>query len=318
VQLTPVPSAGYGFVGWGGSASGASTPLSVTMNGHSNIVAFFALTNAPNADYQFQNNLHSSVGTPPDLTNIAPGNLFITSIVDGVSRPVYHFAQGSSVVLEPADGVIPTNVYTAVLLFSFDNISGWKRILDVKNPANNNGLYALNGTLYYYPVSSAPSATIAPSNYVQVVLTRDASSNVVGYVNGVQQFSFVDTQNYATLAGSPEMLRFFKDDSTEDAPGTIARIRLYDKVMPPTQVAALDRLPGGGVSVPSFLKPYVSGGVLNLPAQLTPGYPYRLLASSNLVNWISLSTNTPGATPFTFSDPVGPVYPGRFYRLVTP
>jgi hypothetical protein len=36
------------------------------------------------------------------------------------------------------------------------------------------------------------------------------------------------------------------------------------------------------------------------------------------MNWIGLSTNTPGATPFTFTDPLGPVYPGRFYRLVTP
>ena len=58
--------------------------------------------------------------------------------------------------------------------------------------------------------------------------------------------------------------------------------------------------------------------VLNLPAQLTPGFPYRLQASTNLMNWIGLSTNTPGATPFTFTGPLGPVYPGRFYRLVTP
>jgi len=83
-------------------------------------------------------------------------------------------------------------------------------------------------------------------------------------------------------------------------------------------VAALDRVPGGGVSAPYFLTPYVSSGVLNLPAQLTPGFPYRLQASTNLVNCINLSTNTPGATPFTFTDPLGPAYPERFYRLVTP
>ena len=130
----------------------------------------------------------------------------------------------------------------------------------------------MNGTLYFYPLASGPSATIAASNYVQVVLTRDASSNVVGYVNGVQQFSFVDTQNYATLAGEPEMLRFFKDDSTEDAPGAIARIRLYDKVMPPTQVASLDRL-SGGIAPPYFLTPYFSGGVLLLPATPIASWP---------------------------------------------
>ena len=146
VQLTPVPNAGYGFLGWGGNASGANIPLSVTMNGHSNITAIFVLTNAPNADYQFQNNLHSSVGTPPDLTNIAPGNTFVTDIVDGVSRPVYRFPASSSVALLPADGVIPTNVFTAVLLFRFDTISGYRRILDVKNPPAEQGLYCLTGT----------------------------------------------------------------------------------------------------------------------------------------------------------------------------
>ena len=288
------------------------------MNGHSNITAIFVLTNAPNADYQFQNNLHSSVGTPPDLTNIAPGNAFVTDIVDGVSRPVYRFPASSSVALLPANGVIPTNIYTAVLLFRFDAISGYRRILDVKNPPAEDGLYCFNGDLDFYPLANGPSASIVASNYVQVVLTCDASSNVVGYVNGVQQFSFVDTQNYATLAGSPEMLRFFKDNTTEDAPGAIARIRLYNQVMPPAQVATLDRLPGGGVSGPYFLTPYVSSGVLHLPAELTPGFPYRLQASTNLVNWVDLSTNTAGATPFTFTDPLGPAYLERFYRLVTP
>jgi hypothetical protein len=113
------------------------------------------------------------------------------------------------------------------------------------------------------------------------------------------------------------MLRFFKDDSTEDASGAIARIRLYNQVMSSNQVAVLDRLPSG-IAPPRFLTPYMSGGVLNLPAQLTPGFAYRLLASTNLVNWTNLSTNTPGASPFTFTDPLGPVSPARFYRLVTP
>jgi hypothetical protein len=77
---------------------------------------------------------------------------------------------------------------------------------------------------------------------------------------------------------------------------------------------------GGAVTPPPprFGTPYVTNGVLNLPAQLTPGFPYRLQASTNLVNWIDLSTNTPGASPFTFADPLGPVYRVRFYRLVTP
>src|SRR5262249_44560791 len=158
----------------------------------------------------------------------------------------------------------------------FDNVSGWRRILDVKNPVNNNGLYALNGQLNFYPTGASGSSNFVASNYVQVVITRDASSNVVAYLNGSQQFSFVHNANYATLAGSPQLLRFFKDDSGEDASGTIARIRLYDKVMPPAQIAALDREVSGPAAL-RFVSPfYYSNRVMFLTLQVTPNVTYTI------------------------------------------
>jgi hypothetical protein len=316
VQLTATPSNGYAFLGWSGNASGNANPLYVTMNGHSNITAIFGITNPPTADYQFQNNLHSSVGNPPDLTNIAPGNVFTNDVVDGFPRTVYHFAQGSSVVLAPANGVIPTNVYTAVLLFRFDATTGWRRILDVKNPVSDFGLYALNGGLNFYGAGVGGSTVFAPSNYVQVVITRDASSNVVAYLNGVQQFSFVDTGNLATLAGSPQWLRFFKDDSSEDAPGAIARIRLYDKVMPPTQVASLDRASTGPAPL-QFVQPmYYSNHVMYLTLQVTPNFTYAVQASTNLHDWVTI-TNVTATTPLILiSDPQAGNFRDRFYRGV--
>jgi hypothetical protein len=318
VQLTPIPNAGYSFLGWSGNASGNASPLFVTMNGHSNITAIFGITNPPTADYQFQNNLHSSVGSPPDLTNIAPGNVFMTDVVDGFPRTVYHFAQGSSVALTPANGVIPTNIYTAVLLFRFDAVSGWRRILDVKNPPADLGLYALNGALDFYNYPASGPANFPASNYVQVVITRDASSNVVTYLNGAQQFSFVDSGNLATLAGSPQMLRFFKDDTTEDAPGAIARIRLYDKVMPPTQVASLDRATAGPAPL-QFVQPmYYSNHVMYLTLQVTPNFTYAVQASTNLAstNWVTI-TNVTSSTPLILiSDPQAPNFVRRFYRGV--
>jgi hypothetical protein len=257
-------------------------------------------------------------------------------------------------------------------------------------------LYSYNGALRFYPAVASAPISIAASNYVQVVLTRDASSNVVGYVNGVQQFSFVDSQNYSTLAGSPQRLRFFRDDTSENAPGAVARIRLYDRVMPPAQVALLDRLPSSGPAPLEFVQPMyysnqvmyltlrvtpnftyaiqastnlhdwltitnvtsttplilisdpeainhshrfyrgvalegaipaapprlgtpsINGGAVYLPAQLTPGYAYRLQASTNTVDWLDVSTNTPTASPFTFTDPAGFISGRWFYRLVVP
>ena len=47
VTLTPVPAAGFGFVRWGGSASGNATPLTITVNQSVSIDAEFADIGAP-------------------------------------------------------------------------------------------------------------------------------------------------------------------------------------------------------------------------------------------------------------------------------
>jgi len=112
------------------------------------------------------------------------------------------------------------------------------------------------------------------------------------------------------------MLRFFKDDTTEDAPGTIARIRLYDKVMPPSQVANLDRVPTGPAQL-QFVQPmYYSNHVMYLTLQVTPNFTYAIEASTNLHDWVVI-TNVTSLTPFILiSDPQATNYTRRFYRGV--
>ena len=41
-------------------------------------------------------------------------------------------------------------------------------------------------------------------------------------------------------------------------------------------------------------------------------------ATTNWLNWVSLSTNSLSSTPTPFSDPQSPAFPSRFYRLRTP
>jgi hypothetical protein len=47
----------------------------------------------------------------------------------------------------------------------------------------------------------------------------------------------------------------------------------------------------------------------------SPALPTIIQASTNLVDWVSIYTNTP---PFTFTDSNASNYPNRFYRAVTP
>ena len=319
VSLTPSADPGYSFLGWSGDASGAMSPLTVNMNGHKTFAALFAITNHSGADYQFQMSLTSSVPAPPALQNIGAGNIYVSSVVDACPRTVLRFPQGNGLLLQPTSGVVPTNIYTVVMLFRFDSVAAWKRVLDFKAGASNNGLYLYNGALYLNPGVSGPPGAVLASNWVQVVLTRDATKAVVGYVNGVQQFSLTDTADNAVIS-SANALRFFKDNASlsEESSGEVARIRLYSAPMTPAQVALLERTDCQGV--PQFLTPWFNATwTLNLPVtNLTPGVPYRLLASTNLADWITITTNTPLANPWTFADPGASGEVRRFYRLTTP
>jgi hypothetical protein len=67
---------------------------------------------------------------------------------------------------------------------------------------------------------------IDADSYVHVVLTRDASGTVAGYVNGSRQFSFNDINELAVIDANDTLL-FFRDDlttRTEYSSGAVAQM----------------------------------------------------------------------------------------------
>ena len=205
-----------------------------------------------------------------------------------------------------------------VIFFRFDAVTGWRRIVDFKSPQTEFGLYNLSGNLYFYPVIGGSTAPILASNYVQVVLTRNETNLVRGYVNGVQQFSFIDSANYAVIGGTNNILRFFKDDSGDIGSGAVSRIRLYDHELTPEQIPLLDRVPGGAVPLVFIAPTTYVGGVARLNAQLTPGFSYLIQATTNFVDWITISNVVSGTTPVQLVDPQAGQFRYRFYRGVLP
>jgi YD repeat-containing protein len=194
------------------------------------------------ADYQFQNTRNSSVGTAPALADLGT-NSFSTATVDGTSTTVLNFSQNDGLSLATS-GVMPNSSYTIVMLFSFQSTSNYRRIADFKNGGSDNGLYQQSGHLYFYPSGYGSSVSIAANTYVQVVITRDATGTITGYVDGTQQFQFSDSSSIGVI-DSNNTLRFFRDDNSasEGSAGSVARIRIYDGALSATQVAALSRLP---------------------------------------------------------------------------
>jgi len=60
------------------------------------------------------------------------------------------------------------------------------------------------------------------------------------------------------------------------------------------------------------------GGSIRLSLSVTPGYQYRIEASSNLVNWIAVCITNPVTGTLEWSDPDLPTMLRRFYRVVGP
>ncbi|HEV8130970.1 MAG TPA: SBBP repeat-containing protein, partial [Acidobacteriota bacterium] len=235
------------------------------------------------ADYQFQNSRASSISGPPALTDLG-SNSFGTVTVDGSPRTVLRFAANNGLSVSPTGGVIPNNTYSVVVLFAFDVVSGFRRIVDFKNGASDTGLYNLDGNLNFYNVTGGSGAPISANVFVQTVLTRDAAKKVTGYVNGVQQFSFTDSSDLG-LIDSNNVLRFFQDNTSggttgEASAGSVARIRLYDSALSASEVAALDRLPSGAGTFPIPAIASLS------PSSATAGGPAFTLTvnGSNFVN----------------------------------
>ena len=209
----------------------------------------------PTADYRFQDTMASSVGTPPALLNYTDPanspNAFATETVDGSSRRVLRFAQGNGLAFGPSYPTVEFDVYTMAVLFRFDSISGYRRVLDVKGGFSESGLYTLGGNLNFYPRAIGSGAPVAANTYVQVVLTRSGGGIVTGYVNGVRQFQFTDTQNEAVISNdlfSGIRLYWFFDNEyggtvhDEESAGAVARIRLWNRALGGSEVASLGRL----------------------------------------------------------------------------
>jgi Ca2+-binding RTX toxin-like protein len=194
-------------------------------------------------DYRFQGSLASSVGTAPDLVDIGKGaSDFADEDVHGDVRTVLRFSRGTGLSLSPAAGAIDSHEYTIEVLFRFRHLEGWRKIVDFKKGSDDSGLYTLSGHLNFYPEATAPAATVDVNTFAQVVLTRDASGVVVGYVDGMRQFRFRDTRDLAVI-DAEDTLRFFKDDrltnGNEYSGGAVSRIRLYDGPLTANEVSAL-------------------------------------------------------------------------------
>lgn len=193
------------------------------------------------ADYRFENSLADAVGAATELSAIgAHATGFIDEAVFGQARPVLTFDRGSGLELTPASVAIGSE-FTIELVLRFDRLDGYVKIVDFKNATDDSGLYSRDGRMDFFPITAGIGAALEADSYAHVVLTRDATNNVVAYVNGARQLSFHDPGDLAVI-DADDTLRLFSDDTVtanEDSGGAVSRIRLYDGPLSANDVAAL-------------------------------------------------------------------------------
>ena len=193
------------------------------------------------ADYQFQGNLNSSVGTAPALTSLTGSGgptSFVTETVDGYSRTVLRFPFNSGVAINSFSGVVPDASFTMVMLFRMDDMTGRRRLLDSSGgTAADQGGFMVDNRVEGESVSNTPSLN---GYYFQLVVVRTGTAFIV-YRDGFQRLT--DTDDGSPL---PFGFRFFQDyvnNPVQASAGSIARLRFYDAPMTVEQIHQLDRVP---------------------------------------------------------------------------
>jgi hypothetical protein len=192
------------------------------------------------------------------------GGPALSSLGGQITALGYVFAANQGLTLtSPA---LNATSFSLELSFHFDATSGYRKIADFHDRADDSGFYVLNSALNFYPVVTASAADFVAGVDVHVVLTRDAATNVVvGYVNGQQRFTFTDTQPFATFTGPTSKLTLFTDDfatSGEASGGTVNYVRVFNGPLTASEVNALYAA-GAPLAVPEpAALPLLAAGVI--------------------------------------------------------
>jgi hypothetical protein len=106
----------------------------------------------------------------------------------------------------------------------------------------------------------------------------------------------------ASYSGADSFTYTLADSFGETASGTV-NVTIYSATNQPERVVSLESLAGGS-------KRLTFAGI--------PGYSYIVQASTNMANWMPVSTNNAGTNGlFIFVDGAAADYPSRYYRSVS-
>ena len=185
-------------------------------------------------DYDLNGSLADNLGGPDISSN--GGTLTASGYTFGAG-------QGPSLSNALAD---PSN-YSISMSFHLDSLDGlagdgWARLLEFKGLQSDFGLYSVGGFLTFYDGgvgASSSTAVIAAGTDYNLLFTRNgATKEVAAYINGVEQFRYIDSTDVAVFSGPGNVINFFNDNTTttfpdEQVSGVVSKILVYDGPLVP-------------------------------------------------------------------------------------
>jgi hypothetical protein len=166
----------------------------------------------------------------------------------GVFKPGgYEFIANRGLVL-PAG--MPVRVYTVAITIALDELTGWRKLLDFKQGALDEGLYVHDRLFSFVEavspeidIEAADKDTLDSSVVFTATITRGDDGRITGYIDGRLQWSLTDSAGVGTFTVADGRAMFAVDDDiqsgAESSSGVLREIRIWDLALTAAQVSAL-------------------------------------------------------------------------------
>ncbi|MBA4108209.1 MAG: hypothetical protein C0487_01240 [Leptothrix sp. (in: Bacteria)] len=213
------------------------------------LLALAAVTSAqaaPTADY-------SVLFTTPFNAAANPGLTFTDADVQADGLHTYYGSWGASSV-SLADVLASGSEYTLNLSFaSVARTDYTRKLLDFAGLTSDAGVYINDGALAFSHAGSpthadvlGTAAVLSPGQAFNLTLTRSAlSGSFTAYINGIEQFGFLDTAGETAFSSALKSIYVLTDDNDgyEITPGVLKGISVYNTALSATDVASISAVP---------------------------------------------------------------------------
>ncbi len=219
------------------------------------LMSFASGMNAQPYRYNFNNSLISSTGGPTlvevaDLVcgSVDPGTYSDVTITtsDGVCgaspRTVFNFNQWGGLSFPNSNLIGDT--YTIHMLVEFDALTGFQRLIDFSDGAEDNGFYYSDDCIFIAtdgPVGTCPGGFIANQYFLITLIRNGATDEVEIYVDGDPVYTYDDNAGLYVPTTSTTPITFFRDDAAfgcEAGSGSIKYLSISPTVSSNLEVAA--------------------------------------------------------------------------------